>query len=844
MSRFFAGGGSSSESEDESTFSEDGRSEKPFVKQGSFFAAASDESDDDSTGFGEDNQQNDSEASSFASDSEASEESQAGSDGGEAAPRKSRFLFGGSDSESDEDDMVQRVVRSQREKLMDELDELAGSIEDGIDTDAWIGVLSDFERLCKIIPKAVQSNALPKSIIDVFESLNNAIGGLSAEEKKKLNADDAKAFNSLRQKLRKVTAQWGDSLKAASISTEGDKDEEEAGEDLPGLTKGIRKVTISEATSTASLASLPLDQLKPDQVLKKLAEVVGQRGRKHADRLENLATLRKLYEIASKNPRHQIHVLVGIISTSFDLLQAAAPMALEIWTAAVSDLHQLVSLLTEHMKGLAVEKDSDVAGGSKTSEEEEGLPNASSLRGTLLSYLHRIDDEFTRNLQNIDAHTTEYVEFLRAEPLLLTVLRQAALFFGEGDENGSSSPSDAQCQVSLRILEHLYFRHASTNARLFGESFITVPEICRLLYVHGSERVRVRAFLCHIYHLALHGHYNAGRDMLIQSHLPDLLYTLDIPGQILYNRTLVQLGLAAFRQGRIKEAYYALQELCSTGRPKELLAQTISSHGSGNAEQERLERQRQLPAHMHLSVEAIDGVFLVVSMLLEIPQQAASQRRFFKGERKPYPSRHLRRLLDLHERALFNGPPENTREHLIAACKALSVGNWSEAVRLTMAVRIWDLMPDPAGIRAMLTEKIQMSAFCAFIYSFGLYYRSVSVSHLQRQFNLPQETTNKLIGKLVRDYGIPAKIISDQDEEEPLLVWNDDAEVSAFQEKILQLGEKIDFMSDRTNETLEILAAIPAALLGRKDHHQNHYQQQQQQNRVPEPVVNPASVEF
>lgn len=210
--------------------------------------------------------------------------------------------------------------------------------------------------------------------------------------------------------------------------------------------------------------------------------------------------------------------------------------------------------------------------------------------------------------------------------------------------------------------------------------------------------------LCHIYNYALHDDYYTARDMLLMSHLQETVHGADVGTQIMFNRAVVQLGLSAFRLGLIKESQSTLQDIFASQRVKELLAQGVQAqrYSQLTPEQEKVERQRQLPFHMHINLELLECAYLVSSMLLEIPNlaQAGNDPEL----RKRQISRTFRRMFDYAERQVFTGPPENKRDHIMQASKALQTGDWPKCVELINGIKIWALMPGQEALKAMMTQ--------------------------------------------------------------------------------------------------------------------------------------------
>jgi translation initiation factor 3 subunit C len=275
--------------------------------------------------------------------------------------------------------------------------------------------------------------------------------------------------------------------------------------------------------------------------------------------------------------------------------------------------------------------------------------------------------------------------------------------------------------------------------------------LARRIYAHGSDRARTRTLLCQVYQHSLHGRYAKARDMLLMSHLGDVVNGMDISTQILYNRALVRMGLCAFTDELVVEAHAALMELAAGARIKELLAQAVSSQrfGERNPEQERLERRRLVPYHMHINLELVEAVHLFCAMLLELPNLA--HNAFDPKRRSQVVSKTFRRLLDQHERQVFNGPPENTRDFVMGAAQLLLDGQWEMAADSVCGMAVWDLLPNAAATRAFIRTKMQSEGLRAYLISSYPHYDSLSLPEIAGRFGLGDKQAHALISKMMLD---------------------------------------------------------------------------------------------
>merc|ERR1719228_257134 len=574
---------------------------------------------------------------------------------------------------------------------------------------------------------------------------------------------------------------------------EGDSDSGE--ESDPGWTK------VSKVTKIAMFAADA--EITIELVIKKLNEIMAARGKKKTNRKEQIELLHELATIGESHnlgPGVHLKVMFAIIAALFDynpkLSDAMKP---DSWEKCMQGVEDLLVLLDE--------QGDNVTTGEQILEDSEQLDVPPyKVRGCFLTAVERLDEEFVKVLKGCDAHSNEYVDRLKDEPKVVEILEKADELV---QKTGSASEI---CRIYLKRIEHVYFKFDpevldQNKGKLEAgkeTSSDVLDKLCKYIYSKDStDRLRTRAILCHIYHHAIHDSWYAARDLMLMSHLQDSVHHSDPVTQILYNRTMVQLGLCGFRHAAIKDAHNALLDIQLGGRSKELIAQGLLPQRQHERilrsnEQEKIEKARQMPFHMHINLELLECVYLVSAMLIEIPYLSAHE---YDARRRMISKSYYQQLRSSERQALV-GPPESMREHVVAASKAMRNGDWRKArdfiINEKMNGKEWDLFYDADSVRTMLTRKIQEESLRTYLFTYSNVYDSISIPILAELFELEVNNVHALVSKMI----ITEELMASLDQPSQCIVMHR-SEPSRLQSIALQLSDKVSQLVENNERLLE-----------------------------------------
>ena len=380
------------------------------------------------------------------SEEDESEEDEDEEDEEEEAPQQarkpmSRFMRDVDESESESEEEAPKVIKSAKDKRLDEFQNSVHSIENAQRIDDWMTISKEFDTLLRLCDRQRTLNeSIPSSFVKCLASLETFLAETLAnkEATKKMKAPNAKSMNGMKSKLKKVVKDNEAAIQQYREDPEGYDAKVQAAQSTPAVPEmpSLKPKKTDTVTSAAPVVAPSGEAaggagddfqtvgpggkvvMTADALFKGLAAVLEARGRKSTDRGEQISTLMKLYE-GAQTPYQRIRVLLTLVAARFDYSTLASThMPIDMWKQARDELTTLIKLLLENLSYVVLEETDDYDDQVERKPNENGEGEFVPVRGSVVSFIDRLEDEFTKSLQNTDPHATEYVERLCDEKLL------------------------------------------------------------------------------------------------------------------------------------------------------------------------------------------------------------------------------------------------------------------------------------------------------------------------------------------------------------------------------------------------------------------------------------------
>ena len=654
--------------------------------------------------------------------------------------------------------------------------------------------------------KDYKTNKRMKEEKDLEEDLNKI------EEYRKKKLEDEESKNSLIKKIKKKGPKHDDEFDIVELylkeksenkspaqrrlkwvkKVDGNEEKlKKENEIKENEDKGRTKKTTIQKSTKISTVEKPQEILTEPDIKKELDQISHQRGQNKYS-LDNIERLDYLYS-QTKNKLTQIEILIESTLQCFDnYANQLASFPLDLWDKIYKDIEKIIELHKELNKEINDINRKDI------NKLNLSLPNDLSVR------MEKLENELYKSLQFNTGNNNEYNTCILNEIKFLKLCKKCEIFYNESNNLYGKS------KIYLLVIMHIYYKSLNSvknlikkfNLKLDDDDYIQkiiinndknyFKELCNYTYKILDEENKVKVMLYQIYFLCIKNDYESATKLFNSSNLYELVSVFKNEAlKALFNRTLAQLGLCAFKNLDLEEVLKYLTPLCTRGptKLKECLSQSYTKDSEKNALFDRGDKMRTIPNIMRINTNDLDTIFYLSSMIYDVPK--ILYEKIFGKLTNEYNSHAFERIFYNFQRQQFNGPSNIDKDKILATTTLLMKGDWKKVVS---EIKNLNLIKKYNILQDKLFELIKRTALKCFIIFYMGEYESFELNKLKERFDIKENEIKNIINDMILTGKLKAK-------------WNDNYLLikNYDRDSIVNMKKLVDNIQVITSQNLELM---------------------------------------
>ena len=532
-------------------------------------------------------------------------------------------------------------------------------------------------------------------------------------------------------------------------------------------------------------------------IKKELDQMSNQRGQNKYS-LDNVERLEFLFS-KTENKLIQLEIITESTLQCFDnYANQLIAFPSDLWNKIYKDIERMMEL-----HDLINKEKNDT---NKNDIEQMNL----SLQNDLSVRMEKLENELYKSLQYNTNSNTEYSNCVLNEIKFLTLCKKVELFY--------KNYNNIFCiaKIYLLVIMHTYYKTANQVKNLIKKYNLQLKEddyiqkiiinndkdffqnLCNQVYQTLDEESKVKVMLYQIYFLCVKNEYELATKLFNSSNIYELISLFKTETlKVLFNRTLAQLGLCAFKNLDLEQVLKYLTPLCNKGptKLKEYLSQSYNKDSEKNALFDRGDKMRTIPTIMRINANDLDTIFYLSSMIYDVPQ-ILFEKIFGRENDDSNNSHPFERLFYNFQRQQFNGPSNIDKDKILATTTLLMKGDWKKCVEV---IKDLNIIKKYNTLQDKLFELIKRTALKCFIIFYMSEYDSFEFNNLCQRFQIKDYEVKNIINDMILTGKIKAK-------------WNDNFLLmkSNDRDSVLNMKKLIENIQTITRQNLELMQTAMA----------------------------------